>query len=76
MRVFVNEQPLEVAPGLSLRDAVARFDAGMGRALDEGAAYLTDGVGRTVDPAGPVAEGGIVRVVVSARGGPRTGAGG
>ena len=73
IQVFVNEQPVSVARGASVRDAVEGFDHGLAELLGSGAAYVTDGVGRPVDAADPVGEGGaIFRVVVTARqgGGP------
>src|SRR5437879_3626136 len=69
--VFVNERPVSVARGASVRDAVEVLDHGLAELLGSGAAYVTDGVGRPVDAADPVGEGGaIFRVVVSARQGP------
>jgi adenosine deaminase len=72
LRVFVNEKPVDVARGASVRDAVAALDPSLAELLG-GAAQVTDGVGRAVDAADPVGEGGAVfRVVVSARSaGPR-----
>jgi adenosine deaminase len=67
----VNERPVSVARGASVRDAVAGLDRDLAELLARGAAYVTDGVGRPVDAADPVGEGGaIFRVVVSARQGP------
>ena len=73
IQVFVNDRPVSVARGASVRDAVEVLDHGLAELLGSGAAYVTDGVGRTVDAADPVGEGGaIFRVVVSARkGAPR-----
>jgi adenosine deaminase len=71
MRVFVNDRPVDVARGATVRDAVALLDRELADLLGAGAAYATDGVGRPVDGADPLAEGGaILRVVVSARKGP------
>jgi len=71
LRVFVNEQPVEVARGAAVRDAVARHDRALADLLAGDAAYVTDGVGRRLDPADPVGEAGAVfRVVVTARRGP------
>lgn len=73
LRVFVNEQPVEVARGATVRDAVAALDAGLADLLGSDAAYVTDGVGRTVEGGDVVREAGAVfRVVVTARrGAPR-----
>jgi len=71
LRVFVNEQPVTVARGATVRDAVAALDGDLAGLLASGAAYATDGVGRPVDAADPIGEGGaILRVVVTARQGP------
>lgn len=73
LRVFVNEKPIDVARGASVREAVAAFDHGLADLLANDSAYVTDGVGRTLDASDPVREAGAVfRVVVSARrGAPR-----
>ncbi len=71
IRVFVNDRPVSVARGATVRDAVALYDRELADLLDSGAAYATDGVGRPVDGGDAVGEGGaIFRVVVSARKGP------
>jgi adenosine deaminase len=71
LRVFVNERPVEVARGASIRDAVAALDRALAELLSGDGAYVTDGVGRRVDAADPVGEaGGVFRVVVTARRGP------
>jgi adenosine deaminase len=73
IRVFVNDRPVTVTRGATVRDAVAELDRALADLLASGSAYVTDGVGRPVDGGDPVAEGGaILRVVVSARqgGGP------
>src|SRR5437016_129270 len=71
LRVFVNEKPVTVARGATVRDAVAALDGDLAGLLASGAAYATDGVGRPVDASDPVGEGGaIFRVVVTARQGP------
>src|SRR5438093_8788510 len=71
VRVFVNERPVTVARGATVRDAVAALDGDLAGLLASGAAYATDGVGRPVDAADPIGEGGaIFRVVVTARQGP------
>ena len=71
IQVFVNERPVSVARGASVRDAVEVLDKALAELLGRGVAYVTDGVGRPVDAADAVGEGGaIFRVVVSARQGP------
>jgi len=71
LRIFVNEKPVEVARGATIRDAVATHDRALAELLASDAAYVTDAVGRTVNAGDPVGEAGAVfRVVVSARRGP------
>ena len=71
LRVFINERPVDVAPGATVRDAVAALDRGLSDLLAAATAYVTDGVGRVVDGADPVGEAGAVfRVVVTAGRGP------
>jgi len=71
LRVFVNDQPVTVARGATVRDAVEALDRELAGLLATGAAYATDGVGRPVDAGERVGEGGaILRVVVTARQGP------
>jgi adenosine deaminase len=62
---------VDVAPGATVRDAVAALDRGLSELLATAAAYVTDGVGRMVDAADSVGEaGGVFRVVVAAGHGP------
>src|SRR3989442_12327758 len=71
LRVFVNEKPVTVAGGATVRDAVEALDRDLAGLLASGAAYATDGVGRPVDAGDAIGEGGaIFRVVVTARQGP------
>ncbi len=71
LRVFVNERAVRVARGATVQDAVAALDRDLAALLASDAAYVTDGVGRPVDAGGSVGEdGGIFRVVVTARRGP------
>ena len=68
MRVFVNEHPVDVARGASVRDAVRARDAALAGLLETGGAYVTDAAGRTIDAGDGVGqEGAVFRVVVSAR---------
>jgi hypothetical protein len=71
LRVFVNERPVDVPRGATLRDAVTALDRRLAELLGRGDAYATDGTGRRVDPGDPVGEAGAVfRIVVPARRGP------
>jgi adenosine deaminase len=68
LRVFVNERPVDVARGATVRDAVAALDGELADRVTTATAYVTDGVGRAVDAGDPVREAGAVfRVVVTAR---------
>jgi len=74
LRVFVNERPVEVARGATVRDAVAALDSSLADLVAAATAYVTDGVGRTIDAADAVREaGGVFRVIVTARRGAETG---
>lgn len=72
-RVYVNERPVDVAPGSSAAAAVHAADAELGAAVSAGAAYVTDGRGVRVEPDAPIVAGTILRVVRSARPGPMRG---
>ncbi|HTG49451.1 MAG TPA: hypothetical protein VL915_03100 [Gemmatimonadales bacterium] len=67
MRVFVNGVPLEVDTGADVRAAVRALDAELERKLAAGSAYVTDARGIEVTPDATLAQGSILRVVVSAR---------
>ena len=67
LRCFVNERSLALAPGATVRDAVAAFDPGLAERLAGGAAYVTDARGIRVAADHPLAGGAILRVVTSAR---------
>ena len=67
MRVFVNAVPVEVGKGADVRAAVRALDAELERKLAGGAAFVTDARGIEVPPDATLAEGSILRVVVSAR---------
>jgi hypothetical protein len=67
MRVFVNAVPLEVGKGADVRAAVGALDGELERKLDAGAAFVTDARGIEVPLESTLAEGAILRVVVSAR---------
>jgi hypothetical protein len=67
MRVFVNAVSLEVGKGADVRTAVRALDPELERKLDRGAAFVTDARGIEVAPNAALAEGSILRVVVSAR---------
>ena len=67
MRVFVNAVPLEVGKGADVRAAVRALAAALERKLAGGAAFVTDARGIELPPDATLAEGSILRVVVSAR---------
>jgi hypothetical protein len=67
MRVFVNAVPLEVGRGTDVRAAVLALDAELERKLAAGTAFVTDARGIEIPLESALAEGAILRVVVSAR---------
>jgi hypothetical protein len=67
MRVFVNAVSLEVGKGADVRSAVRALDPELERKIAGGAAFVTDARGIEVSPDSALAEGSILRVVVSAR---------
>jgi hypothetical protein len=67
MRVFVNAVPLEIGQGADVRAAVRALDSELERKLAGGAAFVTDARGIEVPPDATLAEGSILRVVVSPR---------
>ena len=67
MRVFVNAVPLEVAHRADVRAAVRALDVELEWKLAAGAAFVTDARGIEIPLESALAEGAILRVVVSAR---------
>ena len=67
IRVYVNEQPVDVAPGAPAEAAVRALDPALADAVADGAAQLTDGRGIAVPPAAPLAAGAILRARHRAR---------
>ena len=67
IRIFINEEPLTVPSGATVRAAVGQHDAALLESLDGGRAYVTDGRGVELDPDIVLHGGSILRVVVSRR---------
>jgi hypothetical protein len=67
IRIFVNEAPLTIPAGSTVRQAVAIHDAALLDPLDDGRAYVTDGRGITLDHDVSLRGGSILRVIVSRR---------
>lgn len=67
--VFVNDRPVRLAPGASVRDAVAAADPALAARLAAGGetTYVTDARGLRLPLEEVVFAGAIVRVVASAR---------
>ena len=63
IRVFVNEQSVDVASPATVADAVTAFDGTLGSALASGAARVTDARGIEISPTEPVGPGSILRVL-------------
>jgi hypothetical protein len=67
IRVYVNEEPVDVPPGAPAEEALRRFDAALADAVARGAAQLTDARGLPLAPETPLAAGAILRARHSAR---------
>lgn len=67
LRCFVNERSLALAPGATVQEAIAAFDAAMAAKVAGGAAYVTDARGIRIASDQALEGGAILRVVVSAR---------
>jgi hypothetical protein len=67
MRVFVNAVSLDIAKDADVRAAVGALDADLAGKLAAGGAFVTDARGIEVPLDSSLAEGAILRVVVSAR---------
>jgi hypothetical protein len=67
MRIFVNANVLEVDAGTDVRGGVRAYDAALADEVAAGSAYVTDARGIELTPDAPLAEGTILRVIVSAR---------
>ncbi len=67
IRLFVNERPVDVAAGCTVRDAVRAADASLAEHLNAGDAFVTDGRGIALPPDVLVSPGAILRVVIPAR---------
>jgi hypothetical protein len=67
MRIFVNANSLEVDPGTDVSGGVRAYDPGLADKVAAGSAYVTDGRGIGLTPEAPLADGSILRVIVSAR---------
>ena len=67
IRVFINEVPLALPAGSTVRQAVAIHHADLLDSLDDGRAFVTDGRGITLEPDASLHGGSILRVVVSRR---------
>ena len=67
IRVFVDEQPVVVPVGSTVRDAITRHDPGAANRLDSSRALVTDGRGLPLAPDAAVRVGDILRVVTARR---------
>jgi hypothetical protein len=67
MRIFVNARVHDVEPGTDVRGGVRAHDAALEARVAAGTAYVTDARGIALAPDAPLAEGAILRVVLSAR---------
>ena len=67
MRIFVNARVVEVDPGSDVRGGLRVCDAALADRVAAGTAYVTDARGIELAADAPLAEGSILRVIVSAR---------
>jgi hypothetical protein len=67
LRVFVNDHPLDVAPGSDALAAVRAFDPQAAETLTAGGGYLTDGRGIEIPFTSMLSGGSILRLVLSGR---------
>ena len=67
IRVFVNEQPVDLPSPATVADAVTAFDVELGAALRAGTARATDARGIDIASTEPVGPGSILRVLTSSR---------
>jgi len=67
MRIFLNAQPIDLAPGATTREAIAAHDPAMAEQVAAGRARVTDARGIDLPLDAPLAAGSILRVIVSAR---------
>ncbi len=67
IRVWVNERPVDVAPGAPAEAAVRALDPALADAVAAGVAQLTDGRGIDVAPDTPLSPGFILRAARRAR---------
>ena len=67
MRVFLNAMPLDLAPGATVREAIAAHDPAMAEQVAAGRAQVTDARGIDLPLDAPLAAGSILRVIVTAR---------
>lgn len=69
MRIFINERPVDTAPGSDALSAVRGFDAEMARGIEAGAGYITDGRAIRLTGTETLSAGDILRVVMTRRSG-------
>jgi len=67
IRVFIDEAPLAIPVGATVREAVTIHDAALLDPLDDDRAYVTDGRGIRLAPDAVLHGGSILRIVVSRR---------
>ncbi len=67
VRLFVNEQAVDVPAGTTVIEAVETVSADLAHSVRAGTAYITDGVGRSTGVSRTVSNGEILRIVRSAK---------
>jgi hypothetical protein len=67
IRVYVNEQPVDVPAGAAAEAAIRALDPALADAVVAGAAQLSDARGIAIGPGTPLVAGAILRARQSAR---------
>ena len=70
IRVYVNEQPLDLPRGTTATEAVRQLDPALAERIADGTARMTDARGIALAPEAILPAGGIVRVIARAPRGP------
>ena len=73
MRVFVNAAAVDVPPGTDVRGAIRALDPALGARAEAGEALVTDARGIETPLDSALAAGSILRVILRARRGDRSG---
>ena len=67
MRIYINEQPVELPDGIDALSAIRTFDAALAVRIENGAGYITDARAIRLTGRETLSPGDILRVVMSSR---------